>query len=94
MEYENQLKGIRVPEYYLGGDMELDKDGKMSWLAKTYIKNVTEGIEKLLETCLRSWDSPIVEEYHPELDTSPFWKDLKSPKPDADWLLELDCHLR
>jgi len=71
MEYEYQLKGVGVPEYYLGGDMEFSKDGKMSWSAKTYIKNISERIEKLFEICLKSWDSPMVADYRPELDTSP-----------------------
>ncbi len=53
VEFEYQLKGVGVPEYYLEGDMELGKDGKMSWSAKTYIKNVTDRIEKLFETCLK-----------------------------------------
>ncbi len=72
MEYEYQLKGVGVPEYYFGGDMELGKDGNMSWSAKAYIKNVSNRIAKLFETCLRSRDSPMVEDYHSELDTSPF----------------------
>ncbi len=51
--------------------MELGKDGKISWSAKTYIKNISERTEKLFETCLKSWDSPIIADYHPELDTNP-----------------------
>ncbi len=57
MEYEFQLKGVGVTEYYLGGDMELGKDEKMSWSAKTYIKKVTERIENLIEKCLKYWES-------------------------------------
>ncbi len=49
MKYEYNLKGVGQPEYYLGGDMKIGKDGKMSWSAKIKIKNDTERIEKLLE---------------------------------------------
>ncbi len=72
MEYEYKLKGVSVTDYYLGSNMELNKDGEFPWSAKTYIKNVSEMIDKLFETCLRSWDSPMIEDYHPELDTSTF----------------------
>ncbi len=48
MEYKYQLEGVQVHEHYLGGNMEWGKDWKMSWSAKSYIKNVTERIEKLI----------------------------------------------
>ncbi len=46
MEYH--LKGVDMPKYCLGGDMELGKDEKMSWSAKIYIKNISERIENSL----------------------------------------------
>ena len=38
-------------------------------LARTYIKNVCEKIEKLFEVDLRNYGSPLEGGYHPELDT-------------------------
>ncbi len=46
MEYEYHFKGVGVPKYYLGGNMELGKDGKLSRSAKTYIKNVADRLDK------------------------------------------------
>ena len=36
--------------------------------ARTYIKNVCDKIEKLFETTLRNYESPLKRGYHPELD--------------------------
>ncbi len=44
----------------------------MSWPAKTQIKKVSDRLEKLFEMCLKSYDSSMVENYHPEQDSSPF----------------------
>ncbi len=48
MEYEYLLKWVDVPQYYLGGNMEFSKDGKISWSSKTNIKNVSDRIENSL----------------------------------------------
>ena len=65
---------VGKPEFYLGGDVEVVKDnfGDFHYVtsAKTYIKNVCDKIEKLLETCLRNYGSPMNEGYHPDLDIS------------------------
>ncbi len=58
MNCEYQLRGIEVPESYLGGDMELAKDFKMSWSVTMLYLNVSERIQKLFETCLRSGTFP------------------------------------
>ena len=72
----NTLKGVGVPEYYLGGDIkrEKGKDGKKHTIisAKTYIRNVCSKIEKLMEVQPKNYHSPLEGGYHPELDTSPF----------------------
>ncbi len=47
MKYEYNLKGLGQPKCYLGGDMEIGKDGTMAWLGKTYIENVMESHWKL-----------------------------------------------
>ncbi len=67
MECEYQIKEVGVPENYIGGNMELRKNGKMSWSSKTYIKNVSGRIEKLFEKWIKCWYSPMVEDYCPEL---------------------------
>jgi hypothetical protein len=65
------LKGVGIPEYYNGADVELnDKTKKWSMFAKTYIKNVTERIEGLLEIKLKCYGSPMITDDHPELDES------------------------
>lgn len=70
------LKGVGVPEYYLGGDIkrEKGKDGRKHTTisAKTYIRNVCKKIEKLMDVQLKNYHSPLEGGYHPELDTSPF----------------------
>ncbi len=43
VKYEYNLKGVGKSEHYHG----------KTWFAKTYIKNVTDRIENLLETKLR-----------------------------------------
>ncbi len=59
--------------------MELRKNGKMSWSAKTYIKNVMKRVKTLMEKFLKSWESTMTEECHPELDNAPYWKALRWP---------------
>ena len=70
------LKGVGVPEYYLGGDIrrEKKKDDSAQTIvtAKTYIRNVCDMIEKLFEIQLQNVASLLVGGYHPEPDTSPF----------------------
>ena len=70
LKKEYTLKGVGIPEYYLGGDVEINAKYGMQLSAKTYIKNVTERIEKMFETRLRHYGSPLEDNYHPELDES------------------------
>ena len=70
-----ELKGVGVPEYYLGGNIDRsvkpDKNGCRTKIsAKTYIVNVCEKIERIFDTKLRNHHSPLEGGYHPELDTS------------------------
>jgi hypothetical protein len=68
------LKGVGVPEYYLGGDMFQQRDDSgntfLATSAKTYIKNVTDKIEKLLDVTLKGYETPMDPKYHPEIDES------------------------
>ncbi len=72
-----ELKGVGVPSYYSGADIEFDK-GCSCWTmgAKTYIKNVTDKIEKLLELPLKNFGSPLDAGDHPEMDDT----DLLEPE--------------
>jgi hypothetical protein len=40
--------------------------------AKTYIKNITEKLEKLLGITLKNYGSPMMTNYHPEIDETDF----------------------
>jgi hypothetical protein len=71
------LKGIGVPEHYLGGnfhqvdDPELDKKGiKTALSASIYIKNSIEKFERMFGGLLKESKFPMIEGSHPESDTS------------------------
>jgi hypothetical protein len=76
------LKGIGRPEYYLGGNViELHEswhlDGiKTALGAHTYIKNVVEKYERTTHRVFPKFNSPMAQDYHPELEDSP----LLNPK--------------
>ena len=56
------LKGVGRPEFYLGGDVNMVKMAKghmHAFSARTHIKNVCEKMEKLYETSLRNYGSPL-----------------------------------
>ena len=71
------LKGVGMPEYYLGGNVEtLGEEWQKHEIftalsAATYIKNSTEKIESMMECALPNSPTPMAESYHPELDDSP-----------------------
>jgi hypothetical protein len=71
------LKGVGVPEYYLGGNVDpLDAawnaEGCYTALsARTYIANVSDKFETMLgKTEFKKVKTPMMESYHPELDDS------------------------
>ena len=67
------LKGVGKPEFYLGGDVNMTKMANgisHAFSARTYIKNVCDKIEKMFETTLKNYGSPLEGGYHPELDKS------------------------
>ena len=72
------LKGVGKPEYYLGGNVEeLDPTWNADKVttalsAKTYLKNVIEKFETRFEGPLRQYTCPMDENYHPEVDETPF----------------------
>ena len=94
------LKGVGVPEYYLGGDVEiLDQHWKedgvgIALSSKTYIKNVVPKFESLFGETFRTFKTPMAEEYHPEIDDSPLLDDLHIAKfwsiiGSANWIITL-----
>jgi hypothetical protein len=71
------LKGVGIPEYYLGGnfhqieDPELIEKGiRTAFSAQTYIKNSVEKFERMFGGELRESRFPMHEGAHPESDTS------------------------
>ena len=71
------MKGVGIPEYYLGGNVEqLDEHWakeniQVGLSARTYIENVIPKFEELLENEIRKYKTPMDDKYHPELEDSP-----------------------
>ncbi len=69
-----KLKGVGMLEYYLGGDIALHvmPDGRtvIATSAKTYIKQVCNKIESLMQWKLRKFGLPLEPDYHPDSDVS------------------------
>ena len=66
------MKGVGVPEYYLGGNVEQlgleweKQNVKTTLSAKTYIKNlIKKNAEMLGVKSFKPFKSPMAEEYHP-----------------------------
>ena len=61
------MKGVEIPEYYLGGDVEqLDEhwnkeDIAMAFSAQTYIKNVIPKFESFFGHSLNATKTPMAE---------------------------------
>ena len=67
------LKGVGEPEFYLGGDVgTVDFNGEVmhEFLARTYIKHVSEKINRSFKTKLKSYGLPLERRYYPEVETS------------------------
>ena len=100
LEKKYTLKGTGVPDYYLGGNIDVvswenSPTGKTFHLsARTYIKNICERIEKLYETELRHHASPMSQCYRPELDDTSLLAPLEITKYQmlvgcANWVITL-----
>ena len=76
------MKGFGIPEYYVGGNVEyLDKRWTKGQIgialsAKTYITNVVPKFEKMFQRNLQSFNTPMENDYHPELDDLPILSPL------------------
>ena len=65
------LKLVGEPDLYLGGDVvtaEISGEVMNDFLAHTYIKNVTDNIEKSFGTTLNNYRSPLEGVYYPFLN--------------------------
>ena len=70
-EFKYELKGVGEPEYYNGADIHKNPETKCwEFSAKTYIKNICEKLEKLLDCTFKNYGSPMEVGDHPETDES------------------------
>jgi hypothetical protein len=71
------LKSVGIPEYYLGGNVEILGDAwknqelEIEISEKTYIQNVIPKFESLFGKVLKPAKTPMNEGYHPEVDHTP-----------------------
>ena len=78
LEEDYLLKGVGEPQYYLGGDVVvLDDQWKKHGIkyalgSHTYLGNVIPKLEKLVGKTIGTYSSPMLTDYHPELDESDF----------------------
>jgi Reverse transcriptase (RNA-dependent DNA polymerase) len=72
------LKGVGVPEYYLGGNItELDPSWnidniRLGLSAETYATNIVTKFETMFGHAFTTYKTPMHEDYHPESDDSTF----------------------
>ena len=94
------MKGVGIPEYYLGGNVEqLDEhwnkeDISLGFSAQMYIKNVIPKFEKLFNQSFKAIRTPMAEDFHPEIDDSPLCSSDDAAKfrsiiGCANWLITL-----
>ena len=78
------MKGVGIPEYYLGGDVEnLDEHWSkenisLAFSGQTYIKNVIPRFEAMFHQTFKPVKTPMAEDFHPETDESPLCSSLDS----------------
>ena len=65
-----ELKGVGIPEYYLGGNVEAmdehwNKHGiNMGFSSRTYVSNIIPKFETLYDMELKKIKTPMAEDYH------------------------------
>jgi hypothetical protein len=73
LEVSYVLKGVVKPEYYLRGDITITPEAKVALTPKTYILRAVEKYKKIFEQeAFCTYQTPMEEQYHPELDESEF----------------------
>ena len=95
------LKGVGVPEYYLGGDVieaseVMKRIGVQTHIsARTYVANSLDRLGKMLgQRPFQKASTPMVESYHPELEESPLLSSEDATKfrglmGSANWIITL-----
>jgi hypothetical protein len=97
------LKGVdRIPEYYLGGNVEEVSDPKLLekgiptiLAAKTYIHKILSKLENMFDGGpFKKCSTPMMESYHPELGDSPMLDEVNHSKyramiGSANWVITL-----
>jgi hypothetical protein len=77
LEKTYMLKGVGIPAYYLGGNMEFlgeawkNQGSGLALSAKTYIQNVIPKFEILFGREFKPIKTSMSEGYYPEVDDSP-----------------------
>jgi hypothetical protein len=80
------LKSVGIPEYYLGGDVEIlgdawkNQGSGLANSAKTYIQNDIPKFESPFGKELKPVKTSMSEGYHPEIDDTPLCTDEDSAK--------------
>ena len=67
------LQGVGLPEYYLEGNFKVQKRDRGDTITvcdKTYIANVCQRVEELFNIQLKSYETPMALDDHPEIDYS------------------------
>ena len=78
LKVRKSKKGVGKPKIFLGGtvdylDEHWNKEGiTIAFSAQTYIKNLIPKFEKLFNKELKTYNTPMENDAHPELDDSPF----------------------
>jgi hypothetical protein len=86
LEKTCMLKSVGIPEYYLGGNVELlgeawkNQGSGLALSAKTYIQNIIPKFEVLFGKEFKPIKTPMSEAYHPEVDNSPLCTEDDSAK--------------
>ena len=66
-----KLKGVSFPKYHLGADFKRDKDGTLTYGAKTYVKRLVEDYKNIFrEEPSKKYHAPLQKGDHPEIDLS------------------------
>jgi hypothetical protein len=82
------LKGVGIPQYYLGGNVEFIGEAwknqglGLALSARTYIQNVIPKLESLCDKEFKPGKTPMSEGYHPETDDLPLCIEDDSAKYD------------
>ena len=69
-EHKFKLKGTGPISFHLGCDFGRDEDGTLYYAPKKYIEKILDNYRRLFGSYPKPYQSPLVNNDHPELDTS------------------------